>query len=169
MCEKIYKVRLTADERERLNELLRKGKSPARMQLRARILLKADEAEGGPAWNDTQIAEAFGTYPIMAYRVRQKLVEEGLDAVLARKRREVPPTARVFDGDKEAKLIALACSKPPKGHARWSLSLLADKVVELEIVEQASRSTVGLVLKKTRPNRISSGNGFFRRKRTVRS
>ena len=148
MCEKIYKVKLTKEERQRLNELLRKGKSRAKAQLKARILLKADETEGGPAWNDTQIAEALNTTAQMAYRTRQTLVEEGMDAVLTRKKREVPPTPRIFDGDAEARLLALACSKAPKGHARWTLTLLADKVVELGIVEQVSRSTIGLVLKK---------------------
>ncbi len=169
MCEKQYKVKLTDAERERLKELLRKGKSPAKTQLKARILLKADEAEGGPAWNDTQIAEAFETYPMMAYRVRQQLVEEGFDAVLLRKKREISPTPRIFDGDKEARLIALACSTPPEGYARWNLTLLADKAVELEIVEHTSRSTVGLVLKKTKQSPTSSNNGFFPRKRTAPS
>lgn len=169
MCEKRYKIKLTDEERQRLNELIRKGKSPAKIQLKARILLKADEAEDRPSLNDTQIAEALETTAQMAYRTRRTLVEEGMDAVLTRKKREVPPTPRIFDGDAEARLLALACSKAPEGYARWTLTLLADKAVELEIVERVSRSTVGLVLKKTKPSPISSNSGCFRRKQTARS
>jgi len=169
MCEKRYIVKLTKEEKEQLNEVLRKGKSPAKRQLKARILLKANEAKGGAGWNDTQIAEAFGTYPIMAYRTRQQYVEEGLEGVLNRKKRTMPPIEPIFDGEKEARLIQLACSEPPKGHAGWSLRLLANKVVELHIVDHASRSTVGKVLKKTRSSPILKNNGSSRRKPTARS
>jgi hypothetical protein len=169
MCEKRYIVKLTKDEREQLNELVRKGKSPAKRQLKARILLKADEAKGGPGWNDTQISEAFGTYPVMCARVRQQLVEEGLEAVLSRKKRKVPPTPPIFDGEKEARLIQLACSEAPPGQAGWTLRLLANGVVELGIVDRASHSTVGRVLKKTRSSRISKNNGLSRRRPTARS
>jgi hypothetical protein len=169
MCEKRYIVKLTKDEREQLNELIRKGKSPARRQLKARILLKADESKGAPRWNDTRIAEAFGTYPIMCARVRQQFVEEGLEAVLSRKKRETPPTPPIFDGEKEARLITLACSKPPPGQAGWTLNLLANGVVELGIVDHASASTIGRVLKKTRLSRILSSNGSSRRSKTARS
>ena len=150
MCEKRYIVKLTSEEKEQLNEMLRKGKSAAKRQLKARILLKADESEGGDGWNDTQIADALNTYPMMAYRTRQQYVEEGVEGVLSRKQRAKPAIEAIFDGDKEARLIQLACSNPPKGYAGWTLRLLADKVVELEIVESASHSTVGKVLKKTR-------------------
>ncbi len=159
MCEKRYIVKLTNDERARLSELIRKGKSPAKRQLKARILLKADESSGAPSWNDTQIAEALGTYPIMAYRVRQQFVEEGLEGVLSRKKRKVPPTPPIFDGEKEARLITLACSQAPKGQAGWTLRLLANRVVELGIVDHASHSTVGRVLKKTRSSPTSNNNG----------
>ncbi len=169
MCEKRYIVKLTKEEREQLNELIRKGKSPARWQLKARILLKADESKGAPGWNDTQIGEAFGTYPIMCARVRQQYVEEGLEAVLSRKKRETPPVAPIFDGEREARLITLACSKPPPGQAGWTLNLLANGVVELGIVDHASASTVGRVLKKTRLSRILKNNGSSRRKQTARS
>ena len=162
-------MRLSGEEREQLNELIGKGKSPAKRQLKVRILLKADELKGGPGWNDTRIAEAFGTYPIMAYRVRQQFVEEGLEAVLSRKKRRVPPTPPIFDGEKEARLITLACSEPPPGQAGWSLRLLANGVVELGIVDRASHSTIGRVLKKTRSSRISSNNGLSRRKQAARS
>src|SRR6266581_69740 len=115
---KKYVVRLSGEERERLETLIRKGKSPARRVLKARILLKADVSEAGKRWSDNRIIEALETSPSMVYRVRKQLVEEGFEAVLSRKPRAMPAVARIFDGEKEAKLIALACSKPPKGGAR---------------------------------------------------
>ena len=131
---KKYVVRLSADERERLEALIRKGKSPAQRLLKARILLKADVSEAGEGWSDSRIIAALETSPSMVYRVRKQLVEEGFEAVLSRKQRATPAVARIFDGEKEAKLIALACSKPPKGRARWTLRMLESKVVELHIV-----------------------------------
>jgi len=101
--------------------------------------------------------------------VRKQLVEEGLAAVLSRKQRAAPAVARIFDGEKEAKLIALACSKPPSGRARWSLRLLEHKVVELGIVERASDSTIGRTLKKTFSSRIAASTGSSRRRPTARS
>ena len=169
MCEKRYIVKLSEDERKRLEELIRNGKSAAKQQLRARILLKADETAGQPGWNDTKIAEALVTSSMTCYRVRQPLVEDGREAVLRRKPRATPAIARIFDGEKEARLTALACSHPPPGRARWTLRLLAEKVVELGIADHASHSTVGLVLKKTLSNRILRNNGSFRRRRIVRS
>ena len=156
---KKYVVRLSCEERERLEALLRKGKSPAQQQLKARILLKADVSDAGEGWSDRQIVAALDTTPSMLYRVRKQLVEEGFEAVLSRKQRATPAVARIFDGEKEAKLIALACSKPPKGYARWTLRLLENKVVELGIVEQASDSTIGRTLKKTRSSRIAASAG----------
>src|SRR5438067_8733906 len=146
---KKYVVRLSGEERERLETLIRKGKSPARRVLKARILLKADVSEAGKGWSDNRIIEALETSPSMVYRVRKQLVEEGFEAVLSRKQRAMPAIARIFDGEKEAKLIALACSKPPKGRARRTLRLLEKKVVELHIVGRASDSTIGRALKKT--------------------
>ena len=151
---KKYVVRLSGEERERLETLIRKGKSPARRVLKARILLKADVSEAGKGWSDNRIIEALETSPSMVYRVRKQLVEEGLKAVLSRKPRAAPAVPKIFDGEKEAKLIALACSQPPKGRARWTLRLLEDKVVELNIVARASDSTIGRTLKKTFSNRI---------------
>jgi hypothetical protein len=141
-------VLLSSGERERLEALIRKGKSPAQRLLKARILLKADVSEAGEGWSDSRIVAALETSASMVYRVRKQLVEEGLEAVLSRKQRATPAVAPIFDGEKEAKLIALACSKPPQGRARWTLRLLERKVVELEIVERASDSTIGRVLKK---------------------
>src|ERR1700746_704417 len=124
--------------------------------MKARILLKADVGKGG---GDSRIIEALGTSPSMLYRVRKQLVEEGFEAVLSRKQRATPAVARIFDGEKEAKLIALACSKPPKGRARWTLRLLENKVVELGIVDRASDSTIHRTLKKTLSNRIAGSAG----------
>ena len=166
---KKYVVRLLCDEREQLATLIRKGSSPAQRLMKARILLKADVSERGEGWSDNQIIEALETSPSMVYRVRKQLVEEGFEALLSRKPRAAPAVPRIFDGEKEAKLIALACSKPPKGRARWTLRLLEKKVVELNIVDRASDSTIGRTLKKTSLSPISNSNGSFRRKPTARS
>ena len=156
---KKYVVRLSGEERERLETLIRKGKSPARRLVKARILLKADVSEAGEGWSDNRIIRALDTSPSLVYRVRKQLVEEGFEAVLSRKQRATPAVARIFDGEKEAKLIALACSKPPKGRARWTLRLLEYKVVELGIVDRASDSTIGRTLKKTLSSPIADSAG----------
>jgi transposase len=166
---KRYVVRLSADEREQLEALIRKGKSPAQRLLKARILLKADASEAGEGWSDSRIIKALDTSVSMVYRVRKQLVEEGFEAVLSRKQRARPAVARIFDGEKEAKLIALACSKPPKGRARWTLRLLERRVVELGIVDRASDSTIGRALKKTFSSPIADSNGSSRRRPTARS
>ncbi len=166
---KKYVVRLSKDERTRLNGLIGKGKSPAKQQLKARILLKADVSRNGEGWSDSKIIEALNTSVSMVYRVRQQLVEEGLDAVLSRKPRATPAIARIFDGEKEAKLTTIACSRAPAGQARWTLNLLANKVVELRIVEAASPSTVGRVLKKANSSPTSNSSGLFRRSSAARS
>ena len=156
---KKYVVRLSGEERERLEALIRKGKSSAQRLLKARILLKADVSESGEGWSDSRIIKALDRCETMIYRVRKQLVEEGFEAVLSRKRRATPPVPKIFDGEKEAKLIALACSKPPKGRVRWTLRLLENKVVELGIVDRASNSTIGRTLKKTRSSRIADSAG----------
>ena len=114
---KKYVVRLSDDEREQLTTLIRKGSGPAQRLLKARILLKAEVSEAGEGWSDNQIIDALETSASMVYRVRKQLVEEGLDAVLSRKPRAAAAVPRIFDGEKEAKLIASACSEPPKGRA----------------------------------------------------
>jgi hypothetical protein len=156
---KKYVVRLSSEERGQLETLIRKGKGPARRLLKARILLKADVSDAGPGWTDSRIITALDTNASMIYRVRKQLVEEGFEAVLSRKQRARPAVERIFDGEKEAKLIALACSKPPKGRARWTLRLLENKVVELGIVERASDSTIHRTLKKTASNPIAGNAG----------
>jgi hypothetical protein len=163
---KRYIVRLNDDERERLNALIQKGKSPARQVLKARILLKADASEVGEAWSDGRIAEALDTSIDTIARTRQQLVEGGIDAALTRKHSPNSARQRIFDGAAEAKLITLACSPPPKGHKRWTLTLLETAVVELKIVDRASDNTIGRTLKKTRSSRTFRSNGLSRRRPT---
>ena len=151
---KKYVVRLSKDERSALEDLISKGKHPAATILKARVLLKADVSDAGEGWSDSRIVEALDTSVATVARIRQRLVEDGLDAVLTRKHSPNSARKRVFDGAAEAKLIALACSEPPKGRSRWTLALLEDKVVELKIVERASDNTIGRVLKKTFSNHI---------------
>lgn len=151
---KKYVIRLSKDERSALEDLISKGKHPAATILKARVLLKADVSELGEGWSDSRIVKALDTSLATVARIRQRLVEEGFDAVLTRKHSPNSARKRVFDGAAEAKLIALACSEPPTGRSRWTLALLEDKVVELKIVERASDNTIGRVLKKTFSNRI---------------
>jgi hypothetical protein len=145
---KKYIVRLNREEREQLEAIVDKGKAAARQIARARILLKADVSESGEGWSDSRIMEALNASASLVYDTRRQLVEEGFEAAITRKQRERPPVERIFDGAKEARLIQLACSSPPEGYVRWSLRLMESKVVELEIVEAASDSTIGRVLKK---------------------
>lgn len=166
---KKYIVTLSDDERERLDTLIQKGKAAARQLLKARILLKADASEAGEAWSDSQIAEALDTSIDTISRTRQQLVEGGLDAALTHKHSPNSARKRIFDGAAEAKLIALACSEPPKGRKRWTLTLLETAVVELEIVDRASDNTIGRTLKKTHSNPTSRSSGSFRRTPTPRS
>jgi DDE superfamily endonuclease/Homeodomain-like domain len=145
---KKYVVRLDAEERDRLNELIRKGKRSAQLLTKARILLKADVSDAGEGWSDSMIAGALDTSIATVERIRRQLVEEGFEAVLTRKYNPKSARPRIFDGAAEAKLIALTLSPAPDGFARWSLRLLEEKVVELHIVERASDNTIGRTLKK---------------------
>lgn len=150
---KKYRVTLTPDERQHLLNLTRSGKAAAYKLTHARILLKADQTPDGPAWHDERIAQALDVGLSTIARVRQRFVEQGLDAALSRKPQDRPRRPRTLDGAAEARLIALACSPPPKGRAVWTLRLLADKLVELEVVETVSHETVRQVLKKTNSSR----------------
>src|ERR1700733_2747065 len=140
---KKYVVRLSGKEREQLEALIRKGKSPAQRLLKARILLKADVSDAGEGWSDGRIIKALDTSATTVYRTRQRLVEEGFDAALGREPRERSSIPLIFDGEAEARLITLACTEPPAGHAKWTLRLLEEKVVELGIVARASDNTIG--------------------------
>jgi len=156
---KKYVVRLSGEERERLESLVRAGKSPAQLLTKARILLKADVSEAGEGWSDSAISVALDTSINNIGRLRRRMVEEGLEAALKRKHNPNSARKRIFDGAAEAKLIALTCSPAPEGFARWSLRLLEEKVVELNIVKQVSDNTIGRTLKKTRSNLTAIGNG----------
>lgn len=145
--KKRYIVDLTSKERNYLQQLINKGKVAGYKIRRAQILLKTDQGPHGPGWPDEQIAEVFGTHGATVSRLRQRFVEEGLEAALQRKRRQ--NYTRKLDGDAEAHLIAIACSQPPKGRNRWTLRLLADRMVELAVVESVSHMTVSRTLKKT--------------------
>jgi transposase len=146
--KKKYIVTLTEEERQMLQEMLSRGKAAARKLMHARILLKADATTGGPGWNDPAIAEAIEVGPATVERVRKEFVEEGLEAALER-RKPRRQYRRKLDGDGEAHLVALACQKPPEGYCRWTLKLLADRMVQLEYVDQISYQTVRRTLKKT--------------------
>ena len=153
MPQKKYLVTLTPEEREQLTDLLSAGKRSALTLTRARILLKADQADGGPAWPDERIAEALDCGLRTIERVRQRFVERGLEGALGRKPQDRPGRLRKLDGRAEARLIALACSEPPDGRATWTMQLLADKLVELHIVDSVCDETVRRVLKKTKSSR----------------
>ena len=150
---KNYVVVLSPEERERLEKLISTGHTSSKRQIRARILLKADTSAAGPSWTDEQISEALEVSVSTVSRVRKRSVEQGLSALLDRAvvRR---PSRRRLDGEQEARLLAVACSPPPEGRARWTLRLIADKLVELEVVESISYETVRRTLKKTRSSRI---------------
>ena len=156
---KKYLITLTTDEREWLTGLVSAGKRSALTITRARILLKADQTPGGPAWDDASIAQALDCGLRTVERVRQRFVERGLEPALGRKPQDRPSRERKFDGAAEAWLIALACSAPPQGRARWTLKLLADKLVELEVFEAVSDETVRRVLKKTSCSRTARSSG----------
>ena len=154
---KKYVVRLTESEREELTNLVKRGKTAAYRIKHANILLKVDA--DGPGWTDAETANAFGCHVNTVANMRQRLVEHGLDAALERKPQDHPSRERIFDGRKEARLIATACSEPPEGHARWTLQLLADRMVELKVVESVSPKTIERTLKKTNCNLTVSNAG----------
>ena len=144
---KKYVVELTSEERKQLKELVKKGKVAGYKIRHAQMLLKADQGKQGPGWQDKQIAEAFGAHLTTVERLRKRFVEQGLEAALERNKRQ--NYTRKLDGDAEARLIAIACSKAPEGRNEWSLRLLADRLVELSVVDSISHMTVSRTLKKT--------------------
>ncbi len=146
--KKKYIVTLTQEERRMLHAMLSRGKAAARKLVHARVLLKADAGSGGPGWTDDQIAEGLEVGRATVERVRKAFVVEGLEAALVR-RKPRRQYQRKLDGDGEAHLIALACSQAPEGRSRWTLRLLADRMVQLELVDHLSYETVRDVLKKT--------------------
>jgi len=166
---KKYVVKLSAEERERLEVVVSSGKRSAQLITKARILLKADTSDAGEGWTDREIAAALDTSVNTVGSARRQLVEEGFAATLVRKYNPNSARPRIFDGATEAKLIALACSPAPEGFARWSLRLLEEKVVERNIVEKASDNTIGRTLKKHSPTPPQSAMGdSTRRQRGLR-
>lgn len=148
MSAKKYIVELAPEERSHLEHLRTKERVPPYRRTRASILLLADQSAYGPSWKDEDIAQAVGVSKRTVEKIRQGLVEHGFEAVLERKKRETPPVERKLTGDNEARIIALACSSAPDGHARWTLSLLAEKLVEMNVFESISRTSVATALKK---------------------
>jgi len=148
---KKFIVELTSEERKQLWQLIKKGKVPGYKIRHAQMLLKADQGNKGPGWPDVQVAEVFAAHVTTVERLRKRFVEQGLEAALERNKRN--NYARKLDGNAEAHLIAIACSDPPTGRSEWSLRLLADKLVELSIVDSISYMTVSRTLKKTNLNR----------------
>ena len=165
---KKYVVKLSNEERERLNALIHTGKHRAGQLVKARILLKADASDAGEGWSDSEIAAALDTSVNTVARTRQQLVEEGFESVLTRKHSPASARQRIFDGETEAKLIALACSDPPQRRVRWTLRLLEPAVVELNIVDRASDNTIlgssprTRTLKKTFSSLTFRSNGSSR-------
>ncbi len=149
---KRYRVTLTPEEREQLHLMISRGKGDARKLAHARVLLQADEAEGGPRRTDEQVASALDAGTRTVERVRERFVEQGLEAALL-PRPSKRAYARKLDGRQEARLLALACSEPPAGKRRWTLRMLADEMVELEVVDSLSHETVRQALKKTSSSR----------------
>jgi transposase len=143
-----YEVCLTEDEREVLTGIVKRGKGPAYRIKHAHILLHADAGEEESEKSDDEIARLFHCHSQTVFNIRKKFCKNGLSAVLERKQREFPPIPRKLDGDKEARLITIACSHPPEGYVQWTLDLLADKMVKLKIVDAISGKTIGRVLKK---------------------
>jgi transposase len=160
-------VRLTADQRTALEELVHTGACSAHAARRARILLKAD-ADGPDAWPDERIAEALDVCRMTVARARQRFAAEGLDGVL-RKKKAADRQYRALDGAQEAQLVAIACSQPPEGHARWTMALLAGRLVELKVFDSISPSTVCRTLKKMNSSRGSSSSGSSHRRPAARS
>lgn len=146
---KRYVVRLELAEREGLERMVSVGKRAAGRLTHARVLLQADQSAAGPGWTDARIAEGLGITTRTIENIRRRFVEEGLEAALARKKQCRPSRERLLDGAKEAKLAAICCSKAPDGRRRWTLRMLADHLVELNIVDSISHETVRRTLQKT--------------------
>ena len=159
-----YRVTLTEEERKELEALTRNGKTPAKKFIHARALLLCDASPDGPAWKVADIAAALGITSRTIEHLKKRFVEEGLEAALVRKPRAKPPRGIIFDGAFEARLIALACSEAPPGYRRWTIRLLADKAVELNLAPAVSHMTVQRVLKKMNVSLTSTNTGRSRHK-----
>jgi len=161
-----YRVTLTEEERKDLEAISTKGKRAVRTVLYARALLLLDAGDYGPKWLVANVAEALGTTPRSLEKLKKRFVEEGFTNAIERKQRITPPREIQFDGEFEAKLLALACSEAPEGRKRWTVRLLAEKLIELNIVPSVSPMTVCNTLKKMNLNLTSAGTGKSRRMKT---
>jgi len=155
-----YRVTLTTEERNHLIRIVSKGKTEGYRIRHAHILLATDEIEENKEWTDKNIARAYHTTERSIGNLRRRFVEKGLDAALGREKREVAPRIKI-DGETEAKIVALTCSAAPEGHSQWSLRLLADKVIELGIMESVSHTAIGDCLKKTKLNHGYRSSGAY--------
>jgi hypothetical protein len=164
-----YRVTLTKQERDDLEALTRRGKTHARRFIHARALLLCDAGPHGPAWAVADVGEALGVTSRTIEHLKERFVKDGLEVALERKPREKPPREVIFDGAFEARLIALACSDAPEGYQRWTVRLLADKAVELNLAPSLSHMTVQRVLKKTNLSLTSASTGKSRQKGAQRS
>jgi transposase len=161
-----YRITLKESERAELEALTRNGKTGAKKFINARALLLCDAGLSGPAWTVADVAEALGVTPRTIEYLKKRFVQEGLEAALERKQREIPPRAVVFDSEFEARLTALARSEAPEGHARWTVRLLADKAVELKLAPSVSHMTAQRILKKANLNLSAANIGKSRRNKT---
>lgn len=164
-----YRVTLTGQERQELETVTKTAKTNAKQFLYARALLLCDAGSPGPSWTVADTAEAMGVTPRTIEHLKKRFVEEGLTAALQRKQPEKPPREVTFDGAFEARLIALACSEAPDGRRRWTVRLLAEKAVELNLAKSVSHMTVQRILKKTNLSLTSGSTGKSRRRRAQRS
>lgn len=158
-----YRVTLTREERSRLQEMTRDGKTPSKKFLNARALLLCDSSEGGLHWTVGKVAEALGVTSRTIEHLKKRFVEDGLEVAIGRKKREVPPIEVRYDGAFDARLVKLACSETPKGYSRWSVRLLSEKVVELKIAPSCSPMAVCRSLKKTGFSLTGANTGKSRR------
>ena len=164
---KRYRVTLTDEEREELKKMTRDGKTPSKRFLNARALLLCDASEGAPNWNVADVAEALGVTSRTIEHLKKRFVENGLEVAIGRKQREKPPIETRYDGAFDARLIQLACSEAPPGHNRWTVRLLSEKVVELDIAPTCSVMAVCRSLKKTNFNLTGASIGKYHRTKTL--
>jgi len=155
-----YRVTLTSEERKSLKQIISKGKTAGYRIRHAHILLAVDEIEENKDWTDNDIARAYHTTERSIGNLRRRFVEKGLDTALGREKRESAPRTKI-DGEAEAKIVALTCSEAPDGYSQWSLRLLADKVIELGILESVSHTAIGDCLKKTKLNHGYKNSGAY--------
>jgi hypothetical protein len=163
---KRYRVTLTDEERKRLNKMTRDGKTPSKRFLNARALLLCDVSEGAPNWRVSDVAEALGVTSRTIEHLKKRFVEDGFDVAVGRKKREKPPIETRYDGAFDARLVQLACSEAPPGYDRWTVRLLSEKVIELNIAPTCSAMAVCRSLKKTNFSLTGANTGKYHRTKT---